>query len=350
MPTHTITVEPLGAEVECREDQTVLDACLRDGVWLPHACTHGTCGTCKAQVLDGDLDLGDASPYALLESEREEGAALICVARPRGDVTIEGEVDIEEGVDVHPVRDFTGTLTGLADAAANVRRLVIELDQPLAFNPGQYVQLQAPGGQTRPYSVASAPGDGSSIELHVKRSPDGAATDGWIFAGLAVGDQIPVSGPYGRFSFRPARDQPVLLLAGGTGLAPMKSIIQHIDQTGSGHQVVLYHGVSTAADLYEHPWLEQFAAERDWLDYRPALSREEHAGRTGRVPARLAGDYPRAAGHVAYICGSPEFVTGTMKALMKARLFPRDIYREDFFDSADRAAGTNVVRSPLIRR
>jgi phenol hydroxylase P5 protein len=350
MATHTITVEPLGAEVECREDQTILDACLRDGVWLPHACTHGTCGTCKAQVLDGDLDLGDASPYALLESEREEGAALLCVARPRGDVTIEGEVDVEEGVDVHPVRDYTGTLTGLDETGPNVRRLVIELDQPLAFNAGQYVQLQAPGGQTRPYSVASAPGDGTQIELHVKRSPDGAATDGWIFKDLALGDQIPVSGPYGQFSFRPAREQPVLLLAGGTGLAPMKSIIQHIDQTGSGHQVVLYHGVSTAADLYEHAWLEQFAAEHDWFRYRPALSREEHAGRTGRVPARLAQDYPRAAGHVAYICGSPEFVTDTMKALMKARLFPRDIYREDFFDSADRAAGTNVVRSPLIRR
>ena len=141
MATHTITVEPLGAEVECREDQTILDACLRDGVWLPHACTHGTCGTCKAQVLDGDLDLGDASPYALLESEREEGAALLCVARPRGDVTIEGEVDVEEGVDVHPVRDFTGTLAGLDETGPNVRRLVIELDQPLAFNAGQYVQL-----------------------------------------------------------------------------------------------------------------------------------------------------------------------------------------------------------------
>jgi phenol/toluene 2-monooxygenase (NADH) P5/A5 len=350
MRTYTVTVEPLGAEVACREDQTVLDACLRDGVWLPHACTHGTCGTCKAQVLDGDLDLGDASPYALLESERDEGAALICVARPRGDVTIEGEVDLEEGVDVHPVRDFTGTLTGLDQAAPDIRRLRLELDRPLPFNPGQYIQLQAPGGETRPYSVASTPGDGPRIELHVKRSPDGVATDGWIFKDLAVGDQIPVSGPYGQFSFRPARDQPVLLLAGGTGLAPMKSIIRHIGETGSGHQVVLYHGVSTTADLYEHAWLEQLAAERDWFGYRPAVSREEHGGRSGRVPALLAEDYPRAAGHVAYICGSPGFVADTMKALMKARLFPRDIYREDFFDSADRAAGTNVVRSPLIRR
>jgi phenol/toluene 2-monooxygenase (NADH) P5/A5 len=350
MATYTVTVEPLGAEIQCRDDQTVLDACLREGVWLPHACTHGTCGTCKAQILDGEVDLGDASPYALLDSERADGAALICVARPKSDVTIEGEVDAEDGVDVHPVRDYTGTVTTLDDVAPSVRRLRITLTEPLAFNPGQYVQLNLPSGQTRPYSVATAPADGAEIELHIKRSASGAATEGWIFKDLVAGQEVSLSGPYGRFSFRPARPEPVLLLAGGTGLAPMKSIIRHIDQAGRGHQVVLYHGVPTADDLYEHAWLEQFAADHDWFRYRPALSRAELNGRTGRVPARLAEDYPRASGHVAYICGRPEFVSDTMKALMKARLFPRDIYREDFFDSADRAAGTNVVRSPLIRR
>ncbi len=350
MQTYTVTVEPLGAQIECREDQTVLDACLREGIWLPHACTHGTCGTCKAQVLDGELDLGDASPYALLDSERDEGAALICVAKPKGDVTIEGEVDAEDGVDVHPVRDYSGVVEELDDAAPNVRRLLIRLTKPLQFNPGQYIQLNLPGGENRPYSVASTPGGGQLIELHIKRTPDGAATDGWIFKDLDVGHEVTLSGPYGRFSFRPARSQPILLLAGGTGLAPMKSIVKHIAETDSEHQVVLYHGVPTAADLYEHQWLEEFAAEHDWFDYRPALSQQKHDGRTGRVPTLLAEDFPRAAGNVAYICGSPEFVTDTMKALMKARLFPRDIYREDFFDSADRAAGTNVVRSPLIRR
>jgi phenol hydroxylase P5 protein len=319
-------------------------------VWLPHACTHGTCGTCKVQVLDGDLDLGDASPYALLDSEREEGAALICVAKPNSDVTIEGEVEVEDGVEIHPVRDYTGTVTELIEVAPGVRRLRLTLTEPIPFNAGQYVQLRTPDGQTRPYSLAGPPRDASTIELHVKRSEDGAATAGWIFADLAVGDEVPVSGPYGQFSFRPARDEPVLLLAGGTGLAPMKSILQHIDHTDSGHEVVLYHGVPTAEDLYEHDWLQEFADTHDWFTYRPALSREEYEGRTGRVPALLAEDYPRAAGNVAYICGSPEFVADTMKALMKARLFPRDIYREDFFDSADRASGTNVVRSPLIRR
>ncbi len=350
MQTYTLTVEPLGAEIQCRADQTVLDACLREGIWLPHACTHGTCGTCKAQVLEGELDLGDASPYALLDSERDEGAALICVATPKGDVTIEGEVDADVGVVVHPVRDYSGVVESLDDVAPGVRRLRIRLTEPLRFNPGQYVQLNLPSGENRPYSLASNPAEGELIELHVKRTADGAATDGWIFKDLAVKDEVSLSGPYGRFSFRPARTEKVLLLAGGTGLAPMKSIISHIASAGAQHEVVLYHGVATAEDLYEDSWLEGFAAEHDWFDYRPAVSRQEHNGRSGRVPALLAEDFPRAAGNVAYICGSPEFVTDTMKALMKARLFPRDIYREDFFDSADRAAGSTVVRSPLIRR
>jgi len=350
MASFTVRVEPLGSEITCRPDQSILDACLRDGIWLPHACTHGTCGTCKAQVIDGEVDLGDASPYALLESERDQGYALICVARPRTDVTIEGDVDLEEGVEVHPVRDHTGTVERLEDAARDVRRLVIRLERPLPFNPGQYVLLDVPGGEKRPYSLASSPADASRIELHIKRSPSGIATDRWVFKDLAVGDAVSLSGPYGRFSFRPARTQPVLLLAGGTGLAPMKSMLAHIAETGSGHEVVLYHGVPTRADLYEHEWLERFTAENPWFTYRPALSREAWGGRQGRVPARLAEDYPKASWHVAYICGSPDFVTDTMKALMKARLFPRDIYREDFFDSADRAAGTHVVRSPLIRR
>src|SRR6478672_11613986 len=156
MSTHRITIEPLGAELDCREDQTILDACLREGIWLPHACTHGTCGTCKAVVLDGEVDFGDASPYALLDSERDEGAVLICVAMPEADTVIEGEVDVEDGVDVHPVRDYTGAVTTLDDVASDVRRVVIALDRPLAFNAGQYVQLQLPSGETRPYSVASA--------------------------------------------------------------------------------------------------------------------------------------------------------------------------------------------------
>jgi phenol hydroxylase P5 protein len=131
----------------------------------------------------------------------------------------------------------------------------------------------------------------------------------------------------------------------------MKSMLRYLAGMGdAGRPVILYHGAEDADALYEHDWLRRFERDHPWFGYRPALSREVWQGRTGRVPDLLAADYPRAAGHVAYVCGSPDFVTGVMRALMKARLFPRDIYREDFFDSADRAAGTHVVRGPLIRR
>lgn len=350
MPSHSVTIEPLGATLSCREDQTILDACLREGIWLPHACTHGTCGTCKAVVVEGSVDHGDASPYALLDSEKEEGAALLCVARPRSDSVIEGEVDLEEGVEVHPVRDHGGQVVANEEVAPDVRRVVIELDQPMTRNAGQYVQLRLPNGETRPYSVANSPQQPTRIELHIKRSPGGAASDGWIFPLLKAGDRVEVSGPYGQFSWRPARSEPVLLLGSGTGLAPLKAMLVRIAESDDPPPTVLYHGVRARTDLYEQEWLVAFAAEHPWFDYRPALSGEEWEGRQGRIPAQLGEDFPKAGGHVAYICGSPDMADDTIKALMRARLFPRDIYREDFFDSADRASGRHVVRSPLIRR
>src|SRR6266853_371478 len=157
----TISIEPIERDVECRSDQPILDACLRAGVWLPHACTHGTCGTCKAQVLEGEVDHQDSSDFALLEFERTEGKALICVATPLSDVTIEADVEAEEGVVFHPVRDYRGVLVTLEDIARDTRRLVIELDRDIAFNPGQYVTLQVPGqGVTRTYSMADPPDTG----------------------------------------------------------------------------------------------------------------------------------------------------------------------------------------------
>ena len=126
--THTITVEPLGREVQCREDQSILDACLRAGVWLPHSCTHGTCATCKADVVDGEVDHGAASSFALMDYERDEGKLLPCVACPRSDVVIEADIDVDESMPVHPVQDFTGTVVALEEIALQTRRLVVELD------------------------------------------------------------------------------------------------------------------------------------------------------------------------------------------------------------------------------
>ena len=348
--THTITVEPLGVEVSCREDQSILEACLRQGVNLPHACTHGTCATCKVEVLDGDVDLGEASAFALLDSERAEGKALICTARPKSDVTIEADVEEEDGVVFHPVRDFTGTVTLLEDCANDIRRVELQLDGDIELNPGQYVQVQIPGHSvTRSWSVATPPASSDKLELNIKRTEGGLATDGWVFAGLAEGDTVALSGPYGRFFLREQRTEPAILIGGGTGLAPLKAMVRHVLETGAPHKLYLYHGARTQADLYDVDYFTDLEARSNGqLSYRPVLSQEEVDGiRHGNVTDAVDADFETCAGHVAYLCGPPPMVDAALKMLMSKRLFPRDIYREDFFDSSDKSGGG--VRSPLLR-
>ncbi|MES4889586.1 2Fe-2S iron-sulfur cluster-binding protein [Streptomyces sp. NPDC096012] len=350
--SYRVTVDPLGKEILCREDQNILDACLRAGIWLPHSCTHGTCGTCKAEVVEGEVEHGEASSFALMDFERDEGKALLCCARPRSDLTIEGDVEDEEGVTHHPVRDFTGTVTGIDDCAVDVRRIRLRLDGELTFNAGQYVQIRVPGkGCTRTYSMASPPSDPGLLEFHVRRTPGGVASDGWVFASLAVGDRIHLAGPYGRFFYREHREEPALLIAGGTGLAPLKSMVQHVLGQDLDRRLVLYQGARTAGQIYDVDFFRELGARYpDRLRYRPCLSEEVVEGFAhGRVTDVLDADLETCRGHVAYLCGPPPMVDAALKLLMRKRLFPRDIYREDFFDERDKAAGTGV-RSPLLKR
>lgn len=347
--TFTVTIEPLEREVECRSDQAILDACLRAGVYLPHACTHGTCGTCKLLVLDGDVEHNDASDFALLEFERNEGQTLVCVATPTSDVTIEADVEVEEGVTHHPVQDFTGTVAKIEDIARETRRLLIDLDHQMLFNPGQYVMIDVPGkGVTRTYSMANPPSEPGRIELQTRRTPGGLATDGWIFKDLAEGDSLTISGPYGRFFLREARTDPMILIGGGTGLAPLKSIVRHVLEIGLQHRLYLYQGARTQADLYDVEFYRALQEQHpDQFTYRPCLSDEQWDGPMGMVTDVVAADFETCRKHTAYLCGPPPMVEAALKTLMKKRLFPKDIYREDFFDASDKATGG--VRSPLMK-
>ncbi len=361
--THTITIEPLGREVECREDQSILDACLRSGVWLPHSCTHGTCATCKADVLDGEVDHGAASSFALMDYEREEGKLLPCTACPRSDVTIEADIDVDESMPVHPVEDYTGTVVELEEIARDTRRLVVELDREIGFNAGQYLKFQVPARDGMPavdrtWSIASPPTETRRLEFQVRNVPGGRGTDGWVFGGLTPGDPVAVSGPYGRFVLKLDDDRPAILVGGGTGLAPLKAMVRHAleNDAYAGH-LTLYQGARTREWLYDVAYFRALAAEfPDRFTYRPCLSEETEADcgadatayGFGMVTDVIAADHPSLSGSTGYLCGPPPMVEAALKTLMSRRLFPRDIYREDFFDESDKESG--AVRSPLIKR
>ena len=175
--SHQLTIEPLGQVIEIEEGQTILDAALRAGIYLPHACGHGLCGTCKVQVSDGEIEHGEASGFALMDYEREEGLCLACCATVESDVVVEAEIDEEPDALNLPVQDFQGVVARIEDLTPTIKGVWIELDAPITFQAGQYVNLHIPGeGNTRAFSIASAPAQRNEIELNIRRVPGGMGT------------------------------------------------------------------------------------------------------------------------------------------------------------------------------
>jgi phenol hydroxylase P5 protein len=353
MSVHQLTIDPIGEEIEVAEGQTILDACLRAGVYLPHACGHGLCGTCKTQVLDGEIDHGDASPFALMDFERDEGFVLACTATLLCDATIEADVEEDPDARKIPVRDFIGEVVALDDLTHDVKgvRLVIE-DGPIDFQAGQYVNLFLPGVEaSRAFSIANPPSDAGHVELQVRRVPGGVAT-GYIHDTLKIGDKLKITGPQGRFIVRKSRGGPLLFLAGGTGVSSPRSMILDLLADGYDAPVTLVHGVRAQADLYGREEFEGLAARHPNFRYAPALSHEpDDSGWRGErgfvhdVANRMFGGV--FEGSTAYLCGPPPMIEACIATLMQGRLFEKHIFTERFFTAKDCA---EKPKSPVFRR
>ena len=349
--SYQLTIEPLGQTVEVEEGQTLLEASLRAGIYLPHACCHGLCATCKVQVTEGEIDHGAASNFALMDYEREEGSCLACCATPQSDVVIEADVEVEPDALNIPVRDHAGTVVRLEQLTPSIKGVWVELQHPegMPYQAGQYVNLQVPGESSpRAFSLAGPPGS-RVVELNVKLVPGGRGTT-WIHQELKVGDQVQLAGPYGRFFVRKSARLPSLFLAGGSGLSSPRSMILDLLREGDGPPLTLVFGARTQAELYHHQELLELA-RGGRLTYLPVLSHEpEGSGWTGlrgfvheAAKAHFHNDF---RGHKAYLCGPPPMIEACITTLMQGRLFERDIYTEKFFSAAD----AQQVRSPLFKR
>ena len=351
--TYEVTVEPTGDVIEVEEDQTILDAALRQGVWLPFACGHGTCGTCKVTVTDGDADVGEASPFALMESERDEGVVLACGAKPESDLTIEADIDVDPDFAGHPVNDYVGTVTEIRDLSPTIKGLFFELDGEMEFQAGQYINLHIPGVEgTRAFSIANKPSDSNTLELHVRLVPEGAGTT-YLHNELQVGDTLDVSGPYGQFFTRKSDEQDAIFIAGGSGLSSPQSMIKELLEEGDQRKMYLFQGARNVAELYNREIFEALAEAHENFFYIPALNAPEDAdnweGFTGFVH-EAAQDYfdNKFSGHKAYLCGPPPMIDAAITALMQGRLFERDIHMERFVTAADGAE--EQTRSALFKR
>lgn len=350
--SYEVTIEPLGETIEVEDEQTILDAALRAGVWLPHACCHGLCATCKIQIVDGEVEQGDASPFALMDFERDEGKCLACCATPLSDLVIEADIDEDPDAEVHPVDDYQGEVVAIESVTPTVKRVMIELDRPMVFQAGQYVNLQLPKiDKPRAFSLANAPSDGQRVELHIRLVPGGEATT-YVHEQLAVGDRLELTGPYGRFFVRGSDAGGALFLAGGTGLSSPKSMIADMLEKGDQREITLIHGVRNRGELYDQTHFEALAEQHSNFRYVPVLSEpieaDEWDGETGFVHEAAQKLFDKDfRGRKAYLCGPPVMIDACITALIQGRLFERDIHMEKFLSAAD--AAQDSQRSPLFK-
>lgn len=347
--SYSLTIEPLGHTIEVQRGQTLLDAALRAGVWLPHACCHGLCATCKVQVLEGEVDLGNASPFALMDGERDDQKCLACCATAQSDLVIEAEIDGEPDARCIPLQDYHASVEEICELTPTILGLFLRADRAVAFQAGQYVNLHVPGVEgPRAFSIASAPSGSGLIELNIRKVPGGPATT-WLHEQLKTGDRLRFSGPFGRFFVRHSDPQPVIFLAGGSGLSSPKSMVLDMLASGETRKIHLFHGARDESELYYAELFRKLEAAHENFHYVPALSEATEPGWSGRTgfiheaaQQVFGGDF---RGHKAYLCGPPPMIEAAIRTLMRGRLFERDIHIEKFLTAGD----TQQARSPLFR-
>ena len=352
----TVTVQPSGKSFSVERDEPILLAAIRQGVGLPYGCKDGACGSCKCRMLEGRVIHGVHQQKALSHEEEAAGFILTCQAAPQTDVVVEART--VPGAGEFQVRKLPSRVLSIDKPAPDVAILKLQLpaNDPFKYRAGQFVEFILRDGSRRSYSMANAPhtiADTSAIELHVRHLPGGKFTD-HVFGAMKEKDILRVEGPFGSFFLREDTDKPMVLLASGTGLAPIKSIVEHMIHIGSQRKAVLYWGCRSKADLYAHDWAEAAVSRLPTLRYVPVLSEPKPddgwTGRTGLVHQAVLHDLPNLMEHQVYACGAPIMVESAQRDfVVRAGLPDDEFYADSFTSEADKhgpgTIATNVALS-----
>ncbi len=345
--TFTITLQPANRSFTVEADEAILPAAIRQGIGLPYGCRDGACGSCKSKLLAGRVVHGTHQLKALSPAEEEAGYILTCCGRPQSDCVVEARS--VPGAGEHPVLRLPSRVISIARPAPDVAviRLQLPANQNLQYRAGQYVEFILRDGARRSYSMANAPGSLGSppaIELHIRHMPGGVFTD-HVFGVMKEKDILRMEGPFGSFFLREESDKPIVLLASGTGFAPIKAIVEQMRLKGIQRPAVLYWGCRHQADLYQHGVCLQLAAEMPKLRYVPVLSEplpdDAWTGRTGLVHQAVMQDFPDLSAHQVYACGAPVMVDSAQRDFVALCGLPADeFYADSFTSEADKHAAS----------
>lgn len=334
-----VRLHPGGERFEVLERESVLAAGLRAGLHLPHSCRGGSCGACEARILAGELHYPNGPPPGLTAGEAQTGRALLCQARARSDLVLEARaLAVPEEV---RIRRLPCRVESRALLCHDVMRLLVKLPslEPFVFLAGQYVDFLLASGRRRSFSMANPPHESERLELHVRRVPGGDFTS-QVFDGLAERALLRLEGPLGGFWLREDSPRPIVMVGGGTGFAPIQSMLRHLMHLGAAQPVHFYWGVRRPRDLYAGARVARWAETQDWLRFTPVMSEPQTEdgwqGRRGWVHEAVLDDYPSLAEVDVYAAGPPPMIAVIQELFPAQGLPPGRL----FFDSFEFATNT----------
>jgi CDP-4-dehydro-6-deoxyglucose reductase, E3 len=330
---YSVTLKPTGNTFTARADETILEAAIRHGIGLPYGCRNGACGSCKGTLLSGDFDYGSYQERTLSEAEKAAGKALLCVGRACSDITLEikeigGTGDIQ-------IRTLPCRVEKVEKPAPDVAILSLKLpaQERLQYLAGQYIDILLKDGKRRSYSMANAPHHDQYVELHVRHVPDGHFS-GFVFNEMRDRAILRFEGPFGSFFLREDSDKPIIFVAGGTGFAPIKAVLEHAFFKHIDREMVLYWGCRSRLDLYMADIPAQWAKEYPHFTFIPVLSEpkaeDNWQGRTGFVHQAVLDDFVSLAGYQVYACGAPAMIDASKNSFVKQGLPEAEYFADSF--------------------
>ena len=341
---YEVRVEPFGHTFTCGTDETILEGALRNQVFLRYGCKHGGCGTCKAQIVDGDVDLA-ASSYALPPAERDGGTILVCQSYPVDDCVIDVasmNLDEEEFYSGDKSGHYAMEVQAVENLTPDIRRIVLRhrLGVVMPFAAGQFVNVTVPGTDAeRSYSMANGSADHDRIDLICKVLPGGLFSR-FLEETAAPGVPVSVTGPFGLMSVRVSYRK-IVMVAGGSGLAPLLSMLTDLARRSSNREVTLFFGARTEGDLYALDEIARLQTDMAGLQFVPVLVEpsETWSGATGLVTDAIADLQEDYEGYDVYLCGPPAMIDAATELLVARGVRAQNVYFDAFVPTGKTPVG-----------